>query len=58
MKKNIKGAFCPKCKKKLFRVKTKTDKSTKCNYCGFVIENLRDVFVAKSKYLESKNGKI
>ena len=53
MKKNIKGAFCPKCKKKLFRVKTRGNKTTTCNYCGFVIENPREVFVAKSKYLNS-----
>jgi len=52
MKKNIKGCFCPKCKKKLFRVKTRINKSTTCNYCGFIIENPREVFVAKSKYLK------
>lgn len=54
MKKNIKGCFCPKCKKKLFRVKVKVNKSTICNYCKFVIKNPRDVFIPKSKYLEMK----
>ena len=52
MKKNVKGAFCPKCNKKLFRVKIKKDKPTKCNYCGFVIENPYEVFTPKSKYLK------
>jgi DNA-directed RNA polymerase subunit RPC12/RpoP len=53
-KKNIKGCFCPKCGKKLFRRKTKRDKSTTCNYCGFVISNPYEVFTPKSKYLEMK----
>jgi len=58
MKKNIKGAFCPRCGKKIFRKKVIANKSTKCNYCGFVIENPREVFVPKSKYLKSiKNEK-
>ncbi len=57
MKKNIKGCFCPKCNKKLFRVKTKPNKPTTCNYCGFVIENPYETFIPKSKYLKSiKNG--
>ena len=57
-KKNVKGCFCPKCNKKLFRVKVMLNKSTKCNYCGFVIKNPREVFVPKSKYLKSiKNVK-
>ena len=53
MKKNIKGAFCPKCNERLFRVKVKRNKSTICNYCGFVIRNPREVFIPKSKYLEA-----
>jgi len=52
MKKSIKGAFCPQCHKKLFRVKAKRNKPTTCNYCGFVIENPREIFVPKSKYLQ------
>ena len=53
MKKNIKGCFCPKCNKKLFRVKIKRNKPTTCNYCGFVIENPFEVFIPKSKYLKT-----
>ena len=53
MKKNIKGAFCPGCGKKLFRVKAKLHKPTTCNYCKYVIENPREIFVPKSKYLEA-----
>jgi len=52
MKKNIKGCFCPKCEKKLFRVKVRINKPTTCNYCGFVIVNPKDVFIPKSKYLK------
>jgi len=55
MKKNIKGCFCPKCNKKLFRVKVRKDKPTTCNYCGFVITNSREIFIPKSKYLKLKN---
>ncbi len=57
MKKNIKGAFCPKCHSKLFRVKVKINKSTICNNCGFVITNPKKIFVAKSKYLDEKKNK-
>jgi len=53
VKKNIKGCFCPRCNKKLFRVKVKKNKPTTCNYCGFIIKNPREVFVPKSKYLET-----
>jgi len=57
LKKNIKGAFCPNCKKKLFRRKVKRNKPTKCNYCNFVIQNPYDIFFSKKQYLELKNKK-
>jgi len=53
MKKNIKGCFCPRCGKKLFRVKVRNNKSTTCNYCGVVIQNPKEVFIPKSKYLKA-----
>lgn len=56
-KKKVKGAFCPNCHKKLFRMKVK--KPTKCNYCGFEIFEPKKIFVPKSKYLKLKQeGKL
>ena len=52
LKKNIKGAFCPECGKKLFRVKAKAHKPTTCGNCKFIIKNPYEVFTPKSKYLK------
>ncbi len=54
MKRSIKGCFCPKCGKKLFRRKVKRNVPTTCNYCDFCIQNPREVFISKSKYLEKQ----
>ncbi len=54
MKRNIKGCFCPKCGKKLFRRKVKRNIPTTCNYCGYVISNPYNVFVSKQRYLEKQ----
>lgn len=43
-RRKVKEGICPKCSKQLFRIKLKKDKSTKCNYCGHVIQNPREVF--------------
>ncbi len=51
-RKVIKGAFCQKCGKKLFRRKVKRNKPTTCNYCGYKILDPYEVFIPKSKYLE------
>ncbi len=51
-RREVKGCFCPKCGKKLFRRKLKRNKPTRCNYCNFIIQNPREVFIPKSKYLE------
>jgi len=56
MKRKIKGAFCPKCNKKLFRVKVRRNKPTTCNYCGFLIENPFKIFIPKTKYLDMKKN--
>jgi len=53
-RREVKGAFCPKCGKKLFRRKIKRNVPTTCNYCSFVIQNPREVFIPKSKYLEKQ----
>lgn len=42
MKNRIKEANCPRCGKKLYR--RHTNKSTKCNYCNFLIVNTHEVF--------------
>lgn len=59
MKKYIKGCFCEKCGKKLFRVKTRRNKPTTCGSCKFVIANPYETFTPRSKYLKlkEKNGK-
>lgn len=54
MKRQVKACFCPRCKKKLFRRKVKRNKSTKCNFCNFLITNPYDVFIPKSEYLKLK----
>lgn len=45
--KNIKHGECPECKKRLARrkgIRIKNIKPTKCNYCGFLIENPYSIF--------------
>jgi predicted RNA-binding Zn-ribbon protein involved in translation (DUF1610 family) len=46
-KRKTKQGQCPKCGKTLFRsrsIKIKKIKPTKCNYCGFLIEDPYKVF--------------
>jgi DNA-directed RNA polymerase subunit RPC12/RpoP len=47
MVKRLKTGQCPNCKKTLFRrrsIKIKKKKPTKCEYCGFVIEDPYKIF--------------
>ena len=47
VKRKIKEGICPNCKKKMYRrrsIKIKKIKPTKCEYCGFLIENPYNVF--------------
>lgn len=46
MKQRIKEGPCPKCGKMLYR---RHVKPTQCNYCGFKIENFKEVFKPRYK---------
>ncbi len=50
VKKKIKEGICPNCGKTLMRsrsIKIKKIKPTKCNYCGFLIEDPYKIFRPK-----------